>query len=126
MELGFLECCSAEMARKEWLAGLAAYNLIRYTMAAAAALAQLPVHVLSFSRARERLQAWFLRATFRRPTQRSWHVLLTRIAKAQLPKRKKPRPSQPRALRQFAKNFPKLEGSRAQARKKLSPARAKS
>ncbi len=126
MELGFLECCSAEMARKEWLAGLAAYNLIRYTMAAAAALAQLPVHVLSFSRARELLQAWFLRATFRRPTQRSWQLLLTRMAKAQLPKRKKPRPSEPRAIRQFAINSPKLVGSRALARIKLSPAPVKS
>jgi putative transposase len=126
MDLGFLECCSAEMARKEWLAGLAAYNLIRYTMAAAAALAQLPVQVLSFSRARELLLAWLQRASFRRPTQRSWKILLTRIAKAQLPKRKKPRPAEPRAIRGFAKDFPKLEGSRADARKNLAPVCAKS
>jgi putative transposase len=126
MDLGFLQCCSAQMARKEWLAGLAAYNLIRYTMAAAAALANLPVHVLSFSRARELLLAWLQRASFRRPTQRSWKILLIRIAKAQLPKRKKPRPSEPRAIRPFAKDFPKLEGSRANARRKLAPVCAKS
>lgn len=126
MDLGFLQCRSAEMARKEWLAGLAAYNLIRYTMAAAAALANLPVHVLSFSRARELLLAWLQRASFRRPTQRTWKILLTRIAKARLPKRKKPRPSEPRAIRSFAKDFPKLEGSRADARKNLAPVCAKS
>src|SRR5256714_122930 len=110
MNLGFLECCSAEMARKEWLAGLAGYNLIRYTMAAAAALAKVPVHVLSFSRARELLLAWLQRASFRRPTQRSWKLLLNRIAKAHLPKRRKPRPSEPRAIRHFSKDLPKLEG----------------
>ena len=126
MDLGFLECCSAQMARKEWLAGLAAYNLIRYTMAAAAALAKLPVQVLSFSRARELLLAWLQRASFRRLTLHSWKILLTRIAKAQLPKRKKPRPSEPRAIRSFAKDFPKLEGSRAAARKNLLPAGPKS
>ncbi len=126
MELGFLECCSAQMARKEWLAGLAAYNLIRYSMAAAAALAKVPVQVLSFSRARELLLAWLERASFRRPTQRSWKILLTRIAKARLPKRKKLRPSEPRAIRPFAKDFPRLEGSRADARKKLVPVCPKS
>jgi putative transposase len=126
MELGFLECCSAQMAHKEWLAGLAAYNLIRYTMAAAAALAKVPVHVLSFTRARELLLAWLQRASFRRPTQRSWKILLTRIAKAQLPKRKKPRPSEPRAIRHFTKYFPKLEGSRAAARKNSTPVCPKS
>jgi len=126
MDLGFLECCSAEMARKEWLAGLCAYNLIRYTMSAAAALAQLPVHVLSFTRARELLQAWLQRAAFGRPTLRSWIILLTRIAKAQLPKRKKPRPSEPRAVRPFRKDHTTLEGSRAAARNKLAQTDAKS
>ena len=126
MGLGFLECCSAQMARKEWLAGLVAYNFIRYTMAAAAALANLPVQVLSFSRARELLLAWLQRASFRSPTRRSWKILLARIAKAQLPKRKKPRPSEPRAIRSFAKDFPKLEGSRADARKNLALVCAKS
>ena len=126
MDLGFLECRAAQMARKEWLAGLAAYNLIRYTMAAAAAVAKISVHILSFSRARELLLGWFQRASFRRVTQRSWKRLLTRVAQAQLPKRKKPRPSEPRAIRPFAKDFPKLEGSRADARKNLALVCAKS
>jgi hypothetical protein len=31
MQLGFLEAHSADIARKEWVAGLIAYNLIRWT-----------------------------------------------------------------------------------------------
>jgi len=120
MELGFLECQSAEMARKEWLAGLIAYNLIRWTMAAAAALAQVPVRLLSFSRARELLLGWCLRSAVRRPTLASWKRLLGRIAKARLPKRRKRRPSEPRAIRAFQKDVAKLEGSRAAARKQLA------
>ena len=58
MDLGFLECHSADMVRKEWLAGLIAYNLIRWTMAAAAASAQVPERWLSFSRTRELLLGW--------------------------------------------------------------------
>jgi putative transposase len=126
MDLGFLQCGSAEMAHKEWLAGLLAYNLIRYTMAAAAALAEVPLQVLSFSRARELLLGWLQRASFGRPTRPSWQRLLTRIANARLCKRPKPRPSEPRALRSFQNYFPKLEGSRAQARQNLTATCSKS
>ena len=126
MDLGFLECQSAQMARKEWLAGLIAYNIIRWTMATAAALAQVPVHSLSFSRARELLLGWSIRWSVRQPTVCSWKLLLGRIAKARLPKRRKPRLSEPRAIRPFEKNFAKLEGPRSQARQKLAAAHANS
>ena len=125
-ELGFLECQSAEMARKEWLAGLIAYNLIRWLMAAAAALAQVPVRFLSFSRARELLLGWFIRSAVRGPTLAAWKRLLGRIAKARLPKRRKPRPSEPRAIRAFQNDVAKLVGSRAAARKQLAKHNANS
>jgi len=120
MDLGFLECHSADMVRKEWLSGLIAYNIIRWTMAAAAALAQIPVQILSFSRARELLLGWCIRWSVRRPSLASWTLLLSRIAKARLPKRRKPRPSEPRAIREFHTAFAKLEGSRQTARQKLA------
>jgi hypothetical protein len=120
MELGFLECQSAQMAWKEWLAGLIAYNLIRWSMGAAAALAHVPIGSLSFSRARELLLGWCIRCSTRRPTLRSWKQLLGRIAKARLPKRRKPRLSEPRGIRHFAPNWPKIEGSRAEARQKFA------
>ena len=126
MDLGFLECRSADMVRKEWLAGLVAYNLIRWTMGAAAALAEIPVHWLSFSRARELLLGWLMRSEWSGASASSWRRLLTRIANARLPKRRKPRPPEPRAIRPFHKDFAKLHGSRAEARKKLAPTNAKS
>jgi hypothetical protein len=119
MDLGFLECHSAGMARKEWLAGLIAYNLIRWTMAAAAASSEVPVQMLSFSRTRELLVGWLRRTSISGRTVASWKQLLKRIVKARLPKRRKPRPPEPRAMRAFQKDVAKLEGSRAEARRKL-------
>ncbi len=126
MDLGFLECRSADMLRKEWLAGLIAYNLIRWTMAVAAASAQVALQRLSFSRTRELLIGWIVRSSSRRRRLRSWQQLLARIAKAQLPKRRKRRPSEPRAIRPFYKAFARLEGPRAAARHKLTQINAKS
>ena len=126
MDLGFLECRSANMVRKEWLAGLIAYNLIRWTMGAAAALAKVPVHLLSFTRARELLLGWLTRSSLHRRSSCSWNRLLSRIAKAQLPKRRKVRPSEPRAIRHFASDVAKLEGSRTAARQKLAKNNVKS
>ena len=71
MDLGFLECHSAQMLRKEWLAGLIAYNLIRWTMAVAAASAQVALQRLSFSRTRELLIGWIVRSSSRRRRLRS-------------------------------------------------------
>jgi hypothetical protein len=126
MDLGFLDCRSADMVRKEWLAGLIAYNLIRWTMAAAASQAKVPVLILSFSRARELLVGWCRRWSVRRPPLHSWKLLLGRIAKARLPKRRKRRPSEPRAVRPFQKDFLKLLGDRAKARKGLAATSANS
>ncbi len=126
MELGLLECYSAEMARKEWLAGLIAYNLIRWTMAAAAALAKVPVPLLSFSRARQLLLGWLARSPLHRRSSGSWKRLLDRIAKAQQPKRRKIRPPEPRAIRHFAKDVARLIGSRAAARRQLAKTNPKS
>ena len=126
MDLGLLECHSAAMARKEWLIGLIAYNLIRWTMAAAAALAPIPVQCLSFSRARQLLLRWLAQNPLRRPSLRSWHRLLSQVAQARLPQRRKPRPPEPRAVRYFNTNFQKLEGPRAAARIKLLAANANS
>jgi len=120
MQLGFLEAHSADIARKEWWAGLIAYNLIRWTMASAAALAKVPVLVLSFSRGRDLLLGWLARSPLHRRSARSWKRLLTRISQAQQPRRRKQRPCEPRAIRVFHKDFAKLEGPRSAARKNLA------
>jgi len=126
MGLATFECYSAQMVRKEWLSGLIAYNLIRWTMAVTAARMRVPLPQLSFSRARELLLGWLLRCGDRRPSLRSWQRLLARVANARLPKRRQPRPAEPRAIRPFQKDVAKLLGSRAQARKQLAAANAKS
>lgn len=126
MELGFLECRSAEIARKEWFAGLIAYNLIRWPMAAAAATHQVPLPLLSFSRARELFLGWLARSPMHRRNCRSWERLLTRISKARLPRRRKRRPAEPRAVRPFRKDHVILVGSRQLARKQLAKTRRKS
>lgn len=120
MQLGFLEAHSADIARKEWVAGLIAYNLIRWTMASAAALAKVPVRVLSFSRARDLLLGWLARSPAHGRSTHSWKRLLSRISHAQQPRRRKRRPCEPRAIRAFHNNFAKLEGARSAARKKLA------
>lgn len=126
MDLNFLNCQSADMARKEWLAGLIAYNLIRSVMGAAAAQAQISVHLLSFSRSRQLFLTWLLRWVIQPREINRWHRLLADVARVRLPQRVKPRPPEPRAIRAFQKDFPKLVGDRAAARKLLKKANAKS
>jgi len=125
MGLGALNCKSADMARKIWLSGLMAYNLVRAAMCMAAARSHQPVLSLSFSRSRKALVKWLPKVG--KPRQlASWQRLLVRIAKFRLPKRLKARPSEPRAIRYFKSAFPKLTGDRAKAREKLALANAKS
>lgn len=120
MELGVLECKSAAMAQKEWVAGLLAYNLIRSLMVATAAQAEISVWKLSFSRTRELLNQWIkTQAASRRDAANQWECLLQLIGKCRQPTRHRPRPSEPRAKRFFKQDFVTLRGSRALARRKL-------
>ena len=124
MGLGFLNCKSALMVQKEWYAGLIAYNLIRATMLLAASKALLDPLSLSFSSSardvREVLLQWANGQTFDEPK------VLAAIAKCRLPKRKKPRPIEPRLVRHIRESFGPLRGSRHAARKRLQKLTAKS
>ncbi len=127
MDSAQLEVHSAEMARKEWLAALLAYNLIRAAMLCAALQEGIPPLALSFSASRRRLENWL--ADFGRPgadALAGWQAMLARIGKCRLPRRRKPRPSEPRVQRHLRESFPPLVGSRAQARKKLQQISRKS
>lgn len=114
-----LECKSAAMARKLWLAGLMAYNLVRAVMCAAAATSHQSVFRLSFSRSLKALRKWLPKAG-EKDALKSWAGLLKRVARFTLPRRTKPRPSEPRAIRYFKSDFAKLSGDRAKAREKLA------
>jgi hypothetical protein len=125
LHLEVLECKSADLARKIWLAGLMAYNLVRAVMGAAAAIARRSVLSLSFSRSLKALRQW-LPCAAKEDGGKAWQKLLERIAGFTLPRRTKPRPPEPRAIRPYKSDFPKLTGDRSIARKKLALANAKS
>jgi len=127
MESAQLEVRSAAMARKEWLASLIAYNLVRAAMLCAAQHAQTDPLSLSFSACRRRLEGWLKDfGTTKRRAYARWQQLLQRLAQCRLPKRRKKRPNEPRAQRHLRQTFPPLRGKRAAARKILRKIKTKS
>lgn len=127
MDLVQLEAKSADMARKEWLAGLLAYNLIRAAQLCAALQQGLSPLSLSFSSVRRRLEAW-LRQVGRSKRQAwvQWTEVLQEMGRCRLPRRRKPRPNEPRAQRHLRSPYRLLYGSRAKARKQLRKYESKS
>jgi len=127
MRAAQLEVRSAAMARKQWTACLLAYNLIRAAMLCAALRHNLPPLTLSFSTCRRHLQAWLsdFGCTLVEVAG-SWKNMLNRLGKCQLPRRRKPRPNEPRAKRHIRESFPPLVGSRARARRMLKKLTMKS
>lgn len=121
MRLAQLECKSAAMAEKEWVAGLLAYNLVRAAMLCAAFNAGLSPLKLSFSSARRHVQCWLEELLDHGPTRRAraWAKLLHLIRQSLLPHRRHSRPSEPRAQRHLRQSFPVLFGSRPLARRQL-------
>jgi hypothetical protein len=128
MDLGQLEAKSPEMARKEWLAGLLAYNLVRAAQLCAALQKGILPLSLSFSSVRRRLETW-LRQFASGPKPRPclpWDKLLQQMGRCLLPRRRKPRPDEPRAQRHLRLPYPPLYDSRAKARKNLKKYASKS
>ena len=120
MGLVQLECKSAKMAKKQWVAGLIAYNLIRAAMLCAALRAGISPLCLSFSASRRHLEKWLQRFGDQpREAIGRWERLLVLIGKSRLPRRHKPRPSEPRAQRHLRQPYPPLIGCRKTARQKL-------
>jgi Transposase DDE domain len=120
MEAGQLEVYSAAMARKQWLACLLAYNLIRAAMLCAALQQGISPLSLSFSACRRRLEFWLRDfGGTRANVLVSWQRLLAELGKCGHPKRRKPRSPEPRRKRHVRESFPPLVGSRAKARKTL-------
>ena len=127
MRLAQLECKSADMAQKEWLAGLMAYNLIRAAMLCAALRKGISPLVLSFSASRRHVQQWL--AFFgqgRAQSLKKWEKLLKLIGQSRLPKRRKARPPEPRAQRHLRLPYPPLVGSRRKARQQIKKYASKS
>jgi len=130
MQMDRSEAKSAEMVRKEFYAGLMAYNLVRGLMTAAAAEAGCRPVELSFSKVQgllamvltELFMAWMSQPA--RHRRLLW--LLAEAAAAKLPRRRKPRPNEPRAQYYDPQVFPTIKGSRAEARQALTKSLSKS
>jgi len=129
MRLDQLEVKSARLALQQWYAGLLAYNLIRGVMGWAGTLAGVSPLRLSFAQAR-RLVGQLAREWQRQPAARwrreRWERLLADVAAARQPKRRKPKPNEPRQKRHVRESFAPLRGSRQAARQQLLAPPAKS
>ena len=127
MDLVQLEAKSADMARKEWLAGLLAYNLIRAAQLCAALQKGISPLTLSFSSVRRCLECWLRQfGRTQRQACAQWARALQYMGRCRLPRRRKPRPNEPRAQRHLRLPYAPLMGSRALARKHLKKYASKS
>ena len=121
MRLVQLESKSADMAQKEWFAGLMAYNLIRAAMLCAALQEGISPLLLSFSASRRHLEHWLAHfGQGRRQGCKEWEKMLRSIRRSHLPRRRKSRPTEPRAQRHLRQPYPPLVGCRRKARRMLN------
>ena len=121
MQLAELNVRSPEMARKEFYAGLLAYNLVRAVMWQAGEKLAGGIGVLSYTQARrvlvEYLRDWGRGLVAQDRNLDSWsRRLVEEITQQTLPKRKRKRPSEMRRVRCRSQKFPKFRGDRAIAR----------
>ena len=117
------EAKSAAMVLKEFYAGLMGYNLVRGWMALAAQEAGCQPSQLSFSKVHillaQMLAEVFLTGLSAPTRLRRFVWLLGEASAARLPRRRKRRPSEPRAQYYEPQVFPKMRGSRAEERRAL-------
>jgi len=113
VHLHSLTARSLDMVAKELLLGVAAYNLVRGTIYAAARVAGMDPRQLSFSRVQDVINACLpnlAAATSQEAYQRVLDRMLRRAAQCKLPQRPH-RPSYPRAVWPRRSNFPKRKKS---------------
>ena len=108
-----LRCLSPEMARKELLAYLVAYNLVRCLMAEAVALAGVEMEALSFKGAVDAVRTFTaeIRAARNRKIRAQlWEQLIRSIIADKVPPR--PGRTEPRAVKRRPKAYPLLNKPR--------------
>lgn len=110
VNLHTLTCESVDMVAKELVLGVAAYNLVRSTMYAAAHTAGIDPRELSFSQVQDVVRASLpslTAATSPEDSRRVVDGILRRAARCRLPRRRSPRPSYPRVVWGHHNSFPK-------------------
>jgi putative transposase len=130
MQMDQSEAKSADMVCKEFYAGLMAYNLVCALMAAAAQASGCHPLELSFTKVQgllaSALTELFLTCMSGPARQGRLQWLLAEAAAARLPRRRKPRPNEPRAQYHKPQVFPPLKTSRQEARDALQKLISKS
>jgi putative transposase len=105
-----LTCTTPDMVAKEIDMGIAAYNLVRAMMGLASQQSGLPPRGYSFSKVRSVVQT-FAPALADAPSQtaakRIFDLMMQCVQQAKLPRRKRKRPSYPRAVWKRRDAFPK-------------------
>jgi hypothetical protein len=123
LEMDQSQAKSADIVRKEFYAGLMAYNLVRGLMTATAEQTGGSPSQLSFAKVRLLLAAVIVElgmgSRSRAAVDQRLLWLLTEAAAARLPRRAKLRQNEPRAQYYEPQVFPKIHGSRAEARRGL-------
>jgi hypothetical protein len=125
LEMELLTGKTVDIVRKELHAGLLAYNLIRGYMVQAAQRAGLSPLKLSFTRCWRRVRDMLFTL---RPTDSAQHITRTlerlwiRLTRCTLPNRPRFR-IEPRAVHQRPDVYPKLRGTRAEARQRIIASR---
>lgn len=121
LDMALLTGKSVDIVRKELMAGLLGYNLIRGYMARAAQRAQRSPLDLSFTRCWRRVRDFLFtghRADSAQHIAERVDRLLDHLARCKLPQRQPDR-LEPRAVRRRPAVYPALKGSRADARQTL-------
>jgi hypothetical protein len=116
VRLHMLTAKSKEMADKELVLGVAAYNLTRAAINEAAAALKVSPREFSFSMARDTLNALlplFAAASSEEERQQIGQQMLRILSQSRLPRRRKRRPSTPREVWPRPCPFPKRKVSKA-------------
>lgn len=126
LEMEQFEVKSAEMFRKEFIAGFLTYNLIRAFMVKAAIKADIEVRKLSFSKCFRRVRKVFLKGVpaWVKNQGNALDYLLDRLGKCTLPNQPDKVKHEPRKVRRKPAVYPQLRSSREDARKEVLQALA--
>jgi len=125
MNMDVLRCMSPAMVNKEIAVYLLTYNLVRWAMARAAHLVQIPARALSFASSRRLICSFagHLRRRTYNDIDYLAATLLQSIARCKLPQR--PNRIEPRAKKRRPKPLPLLTVPRQVARDQISAQRLK-
>jgi hypothetical protein len=125
LDMDVLRCMSPAMVNKEIAVYLLTYNLVRWAMARAAQVAQIPARALSFASSRRLICSFagHLRRRTYHDTDCLSATLLASIARCKLPQR--PDRVEPRAKKRRPKPLPFLTVPRELAREQIRAQRLK-